>query len=205
MNENQLDIIQIREKCNLMIDYLKSELVNFSKFMKDRFQVRMGMTFDDYARQKSKKNNSDLFDKLAYAFKFGMNVFAIAVLKIDHEFLDFSTYKSKKKNVKESLYISYFRVLDNLGATLDNVKNAINIDDSHALSFYRWLVEVAYKDEPFWKNFFSTIESMGVNLSYSVEDRKNGFGLINGYTFEKQLENGVANKMKESLEKSRAR
>lgn len=189
MSDENLNIEEIREKCNAAVDYLKIEFKKMYNTVK---------ASNDEWYQKNKTNlmmaaNPSFIDKIVNVFKFGVNIFAATVLGIDREFLDFSTYKSKKYSSYSPVDIVYgvSRILDKSILTLDNVKEKINADDSQLLFFYRGLMKI--NDYNFWHIFFNTVEKMNVELKYQLKDRLFFFNEAENesYTPNRVIENGL--------------
>jgi len=198
MNQNEINIQEVREKCNLVIDYLKVETKQINEASKIQIGNALEETNNFFNELHSKRLiNNDFIRKVLNVSKFGLNIFAIKVLNIRREFLDFSFYKAKKSDLKitldeDSPIKCFFRVFDNLGSTFDNLKEVINYDDSQALFFYQGLVQLAYNDGPFWRNLLGLIERTGIKVTYSLKDREKGLRDHNRGTPQRRIENGVA-------------
>ena len=193
-----LNIEEIKQICNEAIDYLQIEGKKVHKLFIDEVaaaEIRLQKI------RPLKRNNSEFFDKIEYATRFALNLFAIYVLNVEPTFVDFKDYKKKKKKDKEELV--YFghntifqcrnRVVGEIPNTLENARFVINKNDQDALIFYRWLLDVAYNNKPIWQDMFKTFKTMGVRETYEQEDMSVMHSTCNLSSPDNVMENGLRN------------
>ena len=176
MNENELTIDEIRQICNEAIDYLQVE----GKKVHQQSVNRLA----EYEKKSqeilsSRQINLDFFDKIGYAIRFAINIFAVFLLRVDHRMVDYKTYIKQTGKQEPAVHFGpdtffqrYNRVIGEIPNTLENARTVINSNDQNALIFYRWLLDVAYNNIPIWQDMFNSFKAMNVKETYNQEDLK---------------------------------
>ncbi len=180
MNNDNLNIEEIREKCNVAIDYLIEKIIMMQNLLEEEVrisEIKINQTMSKY--DNSLAINDNLLSKVANVIKYGVNIFAMTVLNIDREFLDFSLYKNENKNKyhlpKDNSAIRCISFFKDIIPTLYNIKQDIAVNNNNLLLFYRGLVNIAYNNYNFWDCFFETVEKLDIEIKYSKVEKMSLF------------------------------
>ena len=159
------EINTIRTKCMVSIEFLQKEL----RIMYTSIKRSNDEWYNKHAHELQQLKLRETF---AYILKYLVFCFSIFVLKVDREFLDFSSFVKKKRNgPKDAVELVYgiANMLDKTIHTLNHVRDRITEDETQLLLFYKGLTSI--NDYNFWHVLYKTLERMDVKLEYRLEDR----------------------------------
>lgn len=205
MNNENLNIEDIRNKCNTVINSLLDiYTINYESVVKQTNDM-LRIAKDELNKKIKRYNsNNDFWMKLGYAVKLGLNFFAIHLLGVEHEFLDFESYKVEKVNqlssdenlslTDDSINMIMIRIFEGIIRSLKNLKIKIENDNKMLLMFYKNVVcDVAYKRTSFHSSYFEFLNNTDMADYISRKDRSYLFfsGNPSGYSKNNIIENNI--------------